>query len=160
VLIARILGGITPEYPTGRLVVALIFIYAPEALFQSHNVNNRGMMVICDELKGWLDNFDRYTKSGEQSMMLSAWSHLPVTVNRKAAGVMHIEKPLINVLGGIQPDLLPSLASDQRAENGFLSRFMVVYPDNALKAEYSVQNNNIREWMFWHSHEGYSMVAF
>lgn len=123
--------------------------YTPEALVQAHEVNTRGMMAARDELKGWLDDFDRYNKSGEQPNMLSAWSCIPISYNRKTAGVMHIEKPVIHVMGGIQPDLLPLLASDHRADNGFLSRFMMGYPDNAAKADYTeeiLDEKVITEW--------------
>jgi hypothetical protein len=49
----------------------------------------------------------------------------------------------------MQPDLLPSLAANKRAENGFLSRFCCVYPDNTQKAGYNnkVLSEQIRtEW--------------
>jgi hypothetical protein len=40
-------------------------------------------MIYRDELKGWIDDFGRYAKSGEQSNMLSTFNQLPVTYNRK-----------------------------------------------------------------------------
>lgn len=111
--------------------------FTPEALVEAHRVNNRGLMIHRDELKGWIDDFGRYNKSGEQSNMVSAWSGIAMTYNRKGSGVTNIEDPCIQVCGGMQPDLLLTLASDNRAENGFLSRFCCVFPDNALKAGYS-----------------------
>jgi hypothetical protein len=123
--------------------------FTPEAMVAVHSVNNRGIMIERDELKGWIDDFGRYNQSGEQSNMLTAWSGIGITYNRKTSGIMNIERPVIMVCGGIQPDLLPSLANENRAENGFLSRFCAVYPDYALKAEYNeeVPDDKVRkEW--------------
>lgn len=111
--------------------------YTPEALAQVHAINKRGLMIERDELKGWLDDFNRYNKSGEQSFMLSTFSRVSKSINRKGSGDVLIQDPVILILGGIQPDLLPTLAVDNRAENGFLSRMCFCFPDNTAKPEYS-----------------------
>jgi len=111
--------------------------FTPEAMVEAHKTNNRGLLIERDELKGWIDDFGRYNKSGEQSNMLSSWSGIGVTYNRKSSGILSIQHPCILVCGGMQPDLLPSLAANNRAENGFLSRFCCIYPDNTQKAGYN-----------------------
>jgi hypothetical protein len=114
--------------------------FTPEAMVEAHKTNNRGLLIERDELKGWIDDFNRYNKSGEQSNMISSWSGFGITYNRKTAGIMNIEHPCIMVCGGMQPDLLPTLAADNRLENGFLSRLCSVYPDNVKKADYNSNN--------------------
>ena len=110
----------------------------PEAMFDAHFTNTRGLIYFNDELKGWIDNFGRYNKSGEESNMLSAYTRGSMTINRKSNGeVMNIARACILVTGGIQPELLKDLAKDNRADNGFLSRFCFIYPDKAEKAPYS-----------------------
>ncbi len=106
-------------------------------MIEAHSTNDRGLMILRDELKGMIDDFGRYNKSGEQSNLISSWSGVAMSYNRKGSGVMNIEHPCILVCGGMQPELLPALASDSRAENGFLSRFCCVFPDNAMKAGYN-----------------------
>jgi len=133
----RFNGGMKEKLEAPECFQYLLNDFTPEAMVAVHMVNNRGMGIVRDELKGWIDDFGRYNQSGEQSNMLSSWSGIGITYNRKTSGIMNIERPVIMVTGGIQPDLLPSLANDNRAENGFLSRFCAVYPDNALKAEYN-----------------------
>jgi hypothetical protein len=123
--------------------------FTPEALVEAHSVNNRGLMILRDELKGWIDDFGRYNKSGEQSNMLSSWSGVAMSYNRKGSGVMNINEPFILVCGGMQPDLLPTLAADSRTENGFLSRFCCVYPDNAMKAGYNSELLPDKYRLFW-----------
>jgi len=110
--------------------------------------------VLRDELKGWMDDFGRYNKSGEQSNMISSWSGVTMSYNRKGSGVMNIDDPFILVLGGMQPELLPALASDSRAENGFLSRFCCVYPDNAMKAGYNSELLPDKYRLFWEDYLG------
>lgn len=112
----------------------------PEALNQVHSINHRGLMIARDELKGWLDDFGRYSKSGEQSNMLSSFNQVRWVTNRKSGGidsVLEISKPCILVFGGMQPDLIPTLAADNRAENGFLARFCSVWPDHTSKPKYN-----------------------
>lgn len=116
--------------------------YTPEALARVHAINNRGLCIYRDELKGWLDDFGRYSKSGEQSNMLSSFFGLPMKFNRAGCEPINIEKPCIFVSGGMQPDLLPTLANDSRAESGFLSRFIHAYPDIQNKQNYSEKELN------------------
>ena len=112
----------------------------PEALNVVHSVNQRGLLISRDELKGWIDDFGRYSKSGEQSNMLSSYNRIRMVTNRKGGGidsVLDIPEPCILVFGGMQPDLIPTLAADHREENGFLARFCNVYPDRAEKPTYN-----------------------
>jgi hypothetical protein len=121
----------------------------PEALAAIHEINRRGLVIDREELKGWLDDFGRYNKSGEQYNMLSTWNRVSVIYNRKGSEPINIPEPVINVLGGMHPDLLPCLAADSRAENGFVSRFCFVYPDNSRKQKYcneKIPNEIYLEW--------------
>lgn len=111
--------------------------YTPEALSQVHSINKRGLMIYRDELKGWIDDFSRYGKSGEQSNMLSTFYRTPTTYNRKGSPIINIEESCIFVAGSMQVDLLHTLAADSRAENGFLSRICNVFPDQSEKQYYT-----------------------
>ena len=124
----------------------------PEALNQVHSINLRGLMIARDELQGWLDDFNRYSKSGEQSNMLSSFNRIRMVTNRKSGGidsVLEIPKPCIFVFGGMQPDLITKIAADNRAENGFLARFCNVWPDHSKKPGYnkkSVPEELKKQW--------------
>lgn len=116
--------------------------FTPEAMAEAHRVNERGLLIYRDELKGWIDDFGRYSKSGEQSNMLTSWSQKGITYNRKTGRTLNIEKPCLLVAGGIHRELLHTLANENRAENGFLARMIAVFPDNTQKQPY---NNSIPE---------------
>lgn len=126
--------------------------YTPEALYDVHTINDRGLCIYRDELKGWLDDFGRYNKSGEQSTMLSTFYRQPMQINRASKEPIFIHKPCIYVSGGIQPDILSDLAKDNRAENGFLSRFIFAYPDLADKQPYSNKKLNADSLMKYHKY--------
>jgi len=126
--------------------------YTPEALYNVHTINNRGLCIYRDELKGWLDDFGRYSKSGEQSTMLSTFYRQAMQINRASKEPIFIDKPCIYISGGIQPDILPDLAKENRAENGFLSRFMFAYPDIANKQPYSKNKLNTDTLLNYHKY--------
>lgn len=126
--------------------------YTPEALYNAHAINNRGICIYRDELKGWLDDFGRYSKSGEQSTMLSTYYRQPMQINRASKEPINIDKPSIYVSGGIQPDILKDLAKDNRAENGFLSRMMFVYPDVDTKQYYNKKRLNDETLKTYHNY--------
>jgi hypothetical protein len=128
--------GIT-ENPKPEYFQYLLNDYTHESLADVHSINRRGIMIERDELKGWFDDFNRYSKSGEQSNMISTWSGMPIKINRKTSGISLIDNPTILVMGGMQPDLLPTLTNDHRAENGFLARMCFFYPENTVKPKYS-----------------------
>ncbi len=109
----------------------------PEAVIQANKINPRGILIERDELHGWLLDFGRYNKSGEVQNWISAWSQTPMTVNRKGQSPLKIENPFINVIGGIQPEILPELAKEHREVNGFLQRFCFIYPDRTIRPYYS-----------------------
>jgi hypothetical protein len=111
--------------------------YTPETLREVHAINQRGVAVYRDELAGWFSDANRYNKNGSQTEMLSSYYRVPQVFNRIGKAPIHIEKPCIYFAGGIQKTLLRTLAEDNRAENGHLSRMAHVYPDNNEKGTYS-----------------------
>ncbi|MGE0560469.1 MAG: DUF3987 domain-containing protein [Flavobacteriales bacterium] len=126
--------------------------FTPEALAQTHIINNRGLCIYRDEIKGWLDDFGRYSKSGEQSNMLSSFYREPIKYNRATKDPIVINAPTIFVAGGLQPDLLPTLAEDNRAENGFLSRMIFAYPDLQIKQNYSNKKLSVETIKNYHKY--------
>ena len=101
----------------------------PEAMAKALNANPRGITITRDELHGWFMDFGRYSKSGEQQNMLSVWSQQSFKSNRANGENIFIKTPFINVVGGIQPGVLPEMAKENRSINGFLQRFCFIFPD-------------------------------
>jgi putative DNA primase/helicase len=97
--------------------------YAPAAR------DSAGIVMVRDELLGWLLDFDAYRsgKGGDRQNWLSNWSGGALKVDRKGIETVYAEHPVICVTGGIQPGRFPELARDA-AEDGFLARFLLSVP--------------------------------
>jgi hypothetical protein len=99
-------------------------------------VNNpRGILLLRDELAGWIAGFDRAGREGERSFFLEAWNATgSFTVDRIARGTVHIPALCMSVLGTIQPGRVSSYVAEALAggggADGLLQRLqVVVWPD-------------------------------
>ncbi len=123
-----------PPEPCKQLIAVDV---TPEKLMNMMSINPRGITIMREELQGWLNDFGRYSKSGEQQNMLSTWSQKLYKVSRKGDGDDSIPYPFINVFGGTHPKMLKEFAKDGREVNGFLPRFCFVYPSRIKVQEYT-----------------------
>jgi hypothetical protein len=109
-----------------------------EALIPILRDNPRGVLQERDEIAGWIASFDQYRsgRGADRQFWLSVWSGRPVQVDRKghSGRPLAAPRPLVSVVGGIQPDVLPELAGGR--EDGMLERFLIAFP-RPLNARYS-----------------------
>jgi hypothetical protein len=92
----------------------------------------RGLLLIRDELAGWLLSFNQYKASGhgsDRQFFLSAWSGSPVSVDRKSKDTepLYVRYPCLSVVGTIQPSVLDRFRAD--ADDGFYDRVLFCYPN-------------------------------
>lgn len=101
----------------------------PEALLEIMANNPKGIGLHRDELAGWINDFGRYSKSGEQQLFLSTWSGTVPRIDRKQKRGGTIPKTaFLSIAGTIQPGILNTLAADGRNVNGFMDRLLFAYP--------------------------------
>jgi len=114
-----------------KLVQHIISDSTPEARNDLLAKNPQGLLLCRDEIRGFLDDIDRYSKSGEISQLLSIFDGTDFTTNRKKDGLTYIRKPFMSILGSIQPGILKDTFGKQvLMNNGFTPRWLWVYPDN------------------------------
>ncbi len=91
---------------------------------------SRGLTVISDELASWL-SMGRYRSGGstDRPHWLTLWAGTPLKVDRKTTGIIYVPNPTAIVLGGIQPDLLPTLRAELGRDDGFVDR---LFPASAV----------------------------
>ena len=95
------------------------------------------IIIVADELKSFIDSFGRYSKGGngsgtEVSQLLSTWSNVSFTINRKSEDTKLVDDPAMSIIGGIQPGPLgKTFGTDALMDSGFPQRFLFVYPDKA-----------------------------
>lgn len=104
--------------------------FTPEKLSETLQHNKKGVLIFRDELLGWIKSFDKYKKGGDQQMYLEFFNGDTISVDRVSKGPIRVENPNVNILGGMQPDILKIMAANNRENDGFLARFLFVYPQN------------------------------
>jgi DNA-binding phage protein len=104
-----------------------------EALINLHSQSKNGVGIYKDELAGWFKDMNKYKEGSDKEQWLSSWSGKGITVDRITRQSDYIDKPILPVLGGIQPAILSDFFTDENKENGFLDRMLFSFPD--LKVE-------------------------
>jgi len=105
-----------------------------EALGPLLETNPRGLLIVKDELIGWINSMNQYKRGqgSDRQFYLSAYSGAPLQVDRKGGSgspPLHlpIPRPFLSVIGCIQPSVVPSLKTGD-TEDGFMERLLFVYP--------------------------------
>ncbi len=104
--------------------------FTPEKLAESLQHNEKGILIFQDELMRWINSFDQYKKGGDQQLYLALFNGGSLSVDRVTKEPIRIEQTNVNILGGMQPQVLKGMAKNNRSEDGFLDRFLFVYPEN------------------------------
>jgi hypothetical protein len=93
--------------------------------------NQRGLLMVRDELSGWLGDLDRYGGAGgDRAFYLETWNGGTHTIDRvKTTGKeTQLEFASLALLGGLQPDKLKDALSG--ADDGLASRFIFIFPNS------------------------------
>ncbi len=104
----------------------LVNDFTTESLVDILYNNPNGIGVYSDELKQWVNNFDRYSKGSDKQFWLSIFSNTAITNDRKGKTTIRIEKPFTSVIGGIQTNILSSLKDKNYSDDGFIERILFV----------------------------------
>lgn len=118
-----------------------------EALVELHEESKNSVGVLKDELAGWMKDMNKYRAGSDLEFWLSTWSGDSVNLNRKTAKSSFLDKPLIPVLGGIQPSILDSFYTEENKDNGFIDRMLFSFPD--LKIDSYSENEMNPELISW-----------
>ncbi len=105
------------------------------ALHRIMSENPAGLLVLRDELTGWLAQLDKPGREDDRTFCLEAWAgDSSFTIDRIERGTIHVPHACMSVLGGIQPARLQRYLSDALrsgpSDDGLIQRFQVLtYPD-------------------------------
>lgn len=100
-----------------------------EALINLHSQNLNGVGVLKDELAGWFKDMNKYKDGSDKEQWLSSWSGKGISVDRITRQSDYLAKPVIPVLGGIQPGILTGFFTEENKDNGFIDRMLFTFPD-------------------------------
>ncbi len=124
------------KIPEPILIKTVISDATPEAVVMQLKHNPRGILILMDELSGFLNTFQRYSKGNDEQFYLSAWSGKPVVVDRKTSRSIRINDPILNIVGTIQPGVLEKSFAG-KDESGFFDRWLLCDPIKAVKGYWS-----------------------
>lgn len=99
--------------------------------------NPRGLLLVRDELAGWLGSFDRYTggRGADAPKYLEMFGGRPIVVDRKtgASRIIYVPRAAVSVVGGIQPAILRRALGEAHRENGLAARLLLACPPRQAK---------------------------
>jgi Protein of unknown function (DUF3987)/DnaB-like helicase N terminal domain len=102
--------------------------------------NPRGIIMIRDELSGWINGFNQY-KSGngnDRDFYLQLWNGSPIPIDRKGQedGVpIYVSHPVFCLVGPTTPDKVKSMPCEKGqkpCDDGFMDRLLICYPDEVI----------------------------
>lgn len=120
-----------------------------EALVDLHEQSKNAVGVFKDELNGWFKDMNKYREGSDLEFWLSTWSGSPVSFNRMSRVGSFVERPLIPVLGGIQPSILNTFYTDENKDNGFVDRMLLTFPE--LEVEHYNDNEMPYDAVEWYT---------
>jgi len=95
----------------------------------------RGLLLVRDELAGWIGAFDRYAKTqgGDVPKWLEMFGGRPIIVDRKTNDPLYVPRAAVSITGGIQPKILKRVLTQEYRENGLAARLLLAWPPRRPK---------------------------
>jgi len=125
-------GNTVKAPPQKRLILADSTF---EKLHEILSDNPAGVLVVRDELPGWLAQLDKQGREGERAFYLQGWNGAgSFTIDRIGRGSIRVPAVCISLFGNIQPSRLRCYLSTALAggpnDDGLFQRFqIIVWPD-------------------------------
>ncbi len=121
----------------------IISDFTPEALIRALNDNPRGVAVYVDEIMGMFNAVNQYSKGQLIEQLLTAFSGKPLDVSRCSMPIpIHIERPLINIVGTMQTTRVHELVDKGYKDNGLLDRIIFVYPSSQEISDWPIDEDS------------------
>jgi putative DNA primase/helicase len=112
-----------------------------EKLGELLNENPDGLLVIRDELTGWLKQLEKHGHEQDRAFYLEAWNgEGAFAFDRIGRGTTYIRNLTISLLGTIQPSMIEPYfrsAMNGSGDDGLIQRFqLLVYPEVGKQYKY------------------------
>lgn len=136
-----------------KLTKTILHNYTPEILNKRLADNDRGLVIVSDEMATTLEGMNNYSKSDQSSLYLSYWSNKSISVDRVGSPIpLMVIDPILNWIGGLQYRVLAKLFPKGKTDNGFLQRMLFACPDHAEKQpinDVELNPNIIKKYADW-----------
>jgi hypothetical protein len=108
-----------------------------EALATVLNENPRGVLVVRDEMTGWISSFTRYANGvgGDLPIWLELFNAGQMTVDRKTTQkrTLFVPRAFVGLTGGVQPAVLARVLKPEHFESGLVARILLAMPPRRVK---------------------------
>lgn len=93
--------------------------------------NPKGVVKFSDELIEWINGMNQLSKKEgtDEQFWLSSWNCSEYSGIRSGKQKFVVEKPFVNVIGGLQFKMLQKLFKNDRDSTGFVNRILFALPD-------------------------------
>jgi len=129
--------GPLPQAPVEPVVPRLFCSdITVEALADRLKDSPRGLLLIRDELAGWLKSFDAYRqgRGGDDARWLEMHRAGTLVVDRKSGTpLLYVPYAAVSVTGGIQPEALRNALGIEHFSNGLAARLLLALPPRQRK---------------------------
>ncbi len=123
-----------PTEPTAPVCVRYVVDDSTlEALCLRLAENPRGLLLARDEIGGWLASMDEYRSGGDLQRWLSIHRGDAITIDRVTRGNIYVPRAHVSICGGIQPEILRRMMTEERTESGLIARILMAMPDARAK---------------------------
>lgn len=99
--------------------------------------NPKGILVLRDELSGWLKSLQKSGREGDREFYLEAWNgYGSFSVDRIGRGTLHVPALCLSIFGGLQPAKIEAYLNqitNNYGDDGLLQRFQILVFPNTVK---------------------------
>lgn len=107
-----------------------------EALANLLQNSPRGLLLVRDELSGWIKGFDQYKRvqGADAAHFLSMHRAGDLLIDRKTNNeIIQVRLAAVSVTGGIQPRILKRVLGEEHLDNGLAARLLLAMPPRLPK---------------------------
>jgi hypothetical protein len=119
-----------------KFIQSVIQDYTIEALHLVHSINPKGICLYKDEIKGFLNDMNKYKSNGkgsDEQFWLESFNNSDYYVSRVSREPLLISNINIQVIGTIQHDVLEEVVADYSG-NGLIDRFLFTRAETQVYA--------------------------
>lgn len=93
----------------------------------------RGMILVADELAGWLGGFTRYAGGRRAASEEARWLLMHrgglLRIDRKGSDPLRVPRASLSIVGGIQPGVLAKAVTTTDFQSGLVARMLMSMPE-------------------------------
>ncbi|MFT7150538.1 MAG: hypothetical protein ACI82Q_002404 [Nonlabens sp.] len=125
-------GGEKKLQHTSFAQIMIQDVHVPTLVRTQLNDNPKGLLRLEDELMSWINSMNalsRGKESSDEQFWLSSWQSVPYRMTRAQKESFYVERPFINLAGGLVYKKLARLFANDRSESGFIYRLLFATPE-------------------------------